>query len=370
MNKKYQVFISSTYKDLKAEREQVTKAILEMGHIPIGMEMFSAADEEQWELIKRSIDEADYYVVLVAHRYGSTVDGTSFTEKEYDYAKSKGTPCLGFVIDSSASWPASKMDQKAQILDKLDSFKGKVTSKLVNFWKTGEDLHGKVSIALMKQMHTNPQSGWVPASEDIAPAVTSELTRLSNENADLREKLKKAQEKALTDNTRERHEVITALKNNTQKISFFYEDSSNWEDSKDVSLLQIFALLAPELLIEKSSKSIGEFLAIMLNKSARTPRAEYPIPTNTIRSMIANFVALNLLEPSKKKHPVKDDNEYWTLTSLGKDSLLSVNRSVLMKAKENDSGSSLAGLIKKKVPKKKVPKKKIPKKKVPKKKTS
>ncbi len=56
MTTKYQVFVSSTYEDLKAERDQVIKAILEMGNIPVGMEMFSAADEQQWEIIKRQID--------------------------------------------------------------------------------------------------------------------------------------------------------------------------------------------------------------------------------------------------------------------------------------------------------------------------
>ena len=48
---KYQVFVSSTYEDLKAEREVVVKAVLEMGHIPVGMEMFSAADQQQWQII-------------------------------------------------------------------------------------------------------------------------------------------------------------------------------------------------------------------------------------------------------------------------------------------------------------------------------
>ncbi|WP_434515517.1 DUF4062 domain-containing protein [Dechloromonas sp. ARDL1] len=71
MSKKYQVFISSTYEDLKAERDQVIKATLEMGHIPVGMEMFSAADEEQWNIIARQIDEVDYYCIILAHRYGS-----------------------------------------------------------------------------------------------------------------------------------------------------------------------------------------------------------------------------------------------------------------------------------------------------------
>ncbi|MFC0139562.1 DUF4062 domain-containing protein [Erwinia mallotivora] len=86
--KKYQIFISSTYEDLKNEREQVIKAILEPGHIPVGMEMFSAGDEQQWELIKRQIEQSDYYILIIAHRYGSETDEKiSHTEKEFDYAK-------------------------------------------------------------------------------------------------------------------------------------------------------------------------------------------------------------------------------------------------------------------------------------------
>jgi hypothetical protein len=85
MEKKYQIFLSSTYEDLQHEREAVAKTILELGDIPVGMEMFSAADEEQWKLIKRQIEQSDYYIVIVAHRYGSMAGDVSFTEREYDY---------------------------------------------------------------------------------------------------------------------------------------------------------------------------------------------------------------------------------------------------------------------------------------------
>ena len=60
MDKKFQVFISSTYEDLKNERQKVQDIILSMYQIPIGMEMFSAADEEQWEIIKDHIDNSDF----------------------------------------------------------------------------------------------------------------------------------------------------------------------------------------------------------------------------------------------------------------------------------------------------------------------
>lgn len=46
LNRRYQIFISSTYKDLIEERNSVIKAILENYHFPIGMEMFHADDKE------------------------------------------------------------------------------------------------------------------------------------------------------------------------------------------------------------------------------------------------------------------------------------------------------------------------------------
>ena len=86
MEKKYQIFISSTYEDLKEERKKVQDTILSMYQFPIGMEMFSAADEEQWEIIRETIDSSDYYVLIIGHRYGSVIEegeyaGISYTQK-------------------------------------------------------------------------------------------------------------------------------------------------------------------------------------------------------------------------------------------------------------------------------------------------
>ncbi len=189
MSPKYRIFLSSTYKDLIAERDQVTKAILEMGHIPVGMEMFSAGDEEQWDIIARAIDQSDYYVVLVAHRYGSMVDGVSYTEKEYDYAVEQSVPVLGFVIDESASWPANRMDTDANKKTALSAFKKKIKKKPAAFWESAADLYGKCPIALMKQMTRMPRPGWVRATNVAGPEVATELARLAKENADLREKI-------------------------------------------------------------------------------------------------------------------------------------------------------------------------------------
>ena len=72
MDKRYQVFVSSTYADLKEERRSVIQALMDMDCIPAGMELFPAADEEQFQFIKKIIDDCDYYVLIIGGRYGST----------------------------------------------------------------------------------------------------------------------------------------------------------------------------------------------------------------------------------------------------------------------------------------------------------
>ena len=55
MDKRYQVFVSSTYRDLMEERTKVIQTLMKMDCIPAGMELFPAMDEEQMKFIKRII---------------------------------------------------------------------------------------------------------------------------------------------------------------------------------------------------------------------------------------------------------------------------------------------------------------------------
>ncbi|WP_313021991.1 DUF4062 domain-containing protein [Atlantibacter hermannii] len=73
MDKRYQVFVSSTFKDLEQERSTVIQTLMEMDCIPAGMELFPAIDEQQWEFIKKIIDDCDYYLLIIAGRYGTTM---------------------------------------------------------------------------------------------------------------------------------------------------------------------------------------------------------------------------------------------------------------------------------------------------------
>ena len=189
LNVKYQIFVSSTYVDLREERNEVIKACLNMGHIPVGMEMFNAADEEQWQVITRTIDQCDYYVVIVAHRYGSTTpDGMSFTEKEYDYARAQGIPILGFIIDDGAAWPRDLMETDHENQAKLDRFKAKVKGKMVRFWNNGPQLQAQFVTSLGTTINLKPSRGWVRAPEGGAD-VAQTISNLAEENASLRQEL-------------------------------------------------------------------------------------------------------------------------------------------------------------------------------------
>jgi hypothetical protein len=189
-DKKYQIFISSTYTDLKAERESIIKAILELYHIPIGMEMFSAEDEDQWEIIRRTIDFSDYYILILGLRYGSmTSDNISFTQKEYEYALEKQIPILTFILDENTPLPKNKRDNN---LTQINNFRNIVlkNSKMADFWKSPDELTKQVSIALLKQIMQKPGVGWVRGDKAISEEISKELTNLSKENRDLRKILK------------------------------------------------------------------------------------------------------------------------------------------------------------------------------------
>ena len=65
MKKRYQVFVSSTYEDLREERASAIFSLLKLGCIPTGMELFPSANDEVWDVIKQTIDASDYYVLII-----------------------------------------------------------------------------------------------------------------------------------------------------------------------------------------------------------------------------------------------------------------------------------------------------------------
>ncbi|SFR35247.1 protein of unknown function [Yoonia tamlensis] len=180
MSKKYQVFISSTYTDLIAERKAVEETIIRAGDIPVGMEAFPAADDEQFEFIKTVIDDCDYYVLILAGRYGTIAeDGLSYTEKEFRYAVEKEIPILVFLHSDTGSIPIDKSESVDRSRKKLEKFIKLASKKRMRTpWENIDALKLAVRVALDHAKATKPRPGWVRADRLSSPEILEENRNL------------------------------------------------------------------------------------------------------------------------------------------------------------------------------------------------
>jgi len=194
--KKLQVFVSSTYTDLIEERQAAVEAILTAGHIPAGMELFTAGDESQMAVIKRWIDESDVYLLILGGRYGSIepTTGKSYTHLEYDYAVETNKPLFAVVIHDHA------LDNKVQLKGKsvletenpkeLKNFRSIVSNNMVRFWKDEKDIKIAILETLAEFSYRKNLTGWVRANNSIDTGLLAEqIAQLTKENSDLRNKL-------------------------------------------------------------------------------------------------------------------------------------------------------------------------------------
>jgi len=159
--KKYQIFISSTYDDLKEERAAVIETVLRLGHIPLGMEAFTATSRKQMELIEKAIDLSDYYILIIGDRYGSIYkDDISFTETEYNYALATNKPVISFIKKRPVA-----LKENEKVKKKFKTFRETVLNNGNNseFWDNKDELARKVSESLANEFNNNEQIGWVRA---------------------------------------------------------------------------------------------------------------------------------------------------------------------------------------------------------------
>lgn len=166
MKKKYQVFISSTYEDLKEERAAVTQCLLDNNCIPVGMEQFPASNMSQMEYIEKMLDDCDYYILIIGGRYGSLDDdGVGYTEKEYNYAQQKGIPVMAFVNLHPEKLPNEKCEHAN--IEKFKAFRDRVRNakKLVKGYSDIGDLKANVVTAVNAAIHEYPGIGWVRATD-------------------------------------------------------------------------------------------------------------------------------------------------------------------------------------------------------------
>src|SRR5215831_6366581 len=262
MDKRYQVFVSSTYQDLREERQEVMQALLELDCIPAGMELFQAANQDQWTLIKRVIDDCDYYLVIIGGRYGSIgPDGSSYTQMEYEYALSQKKPVIAFLHKDPGVLPVNRTEMTQEGRDKLEGFRNLAQQKMCNFWTNAADLGSVVSRNLVRLIKTDPAVGWVKA--DLLPdkSTTEEMLRLRQQIEELQNQLQESQQSSAQGTEHLAQGDVVELK---YKFGLFR--SSSWKadyiynGTFDHSWNDIFAAVSPLLIDEASDETLKRAL--------------------------------------------------------------------------------------------------------------
>ncbi len=238
MEKRYQVFISSTKEDLEDARQEVSQALLRANCFPAAMELFPAVDEGISDYIKEVIRESDYYIVISAGKYGS-IDpetGKSYTELEYDYAMEIGKPIIRLLHkDPFKKLTGEKIEQESDKRKRLEAFREKLTgSHLARFWDEPSQLTAEVVFGLQDAQRRKPMVGWVKADKRSSDAAEMKILELEKIVAELRLNISEEKKEIDLD------ELVVKLWEILKKR--FELEFVDWPEERGHSLLIAFAV--------------------------------------------------------------------------------------------------------------------------------
>jgi hypothetical protein len=322
---KYHIFIGSTLDDLKIERKELFRIVMELGHIPVTADYFDKTARNATKLLQQSIEECDYFIALVANKYNAT-DGTVLPLiAECSIATKKGVPVLALLIDEKARSKPAKKEKDAAIIRKLGDFKTKLKNGPHETWLNTPDLCLKAQTLLSQEFNINTRPGWVRGDRLVEPTVANELSRLSSENNALRYQIRLEDSAATAKLKDEQSHALKVLALNKLTLSFYYANGENWENSRQFRYIRIFKLLFPDLSLGKTAADISRFLGTVLTPDLdKTVRKDYPTPSNTVKKIMADFAMLKLVKCVSGEDG-SAGNEIWEITEYGRE-LYSVYR--------------------------------------------
>jgi hypothetical protein len=352
VDRRYQVFVSSTYTDLIAERAAVISMLLDLDAFPAGMELFPATNDDAWTLIQQVIDESDYYLLVIGGRYGSTDTATdvSYTEMEFDYARDQDKPVIAFLRGDPGKIAVDKTDQNEESREKLEAFRAKVEDQVhVKYYTTPDGLQGQVAASFQKLQKSHPAVGWVRGNVQTSNESLQELSALRAELEDAKRQLNAAREAPPpgTDKFAQGSELLTASGNMEVFIDSdnFPRNNATYQCGATSTWDSLFAQVGPSMMDEAKNAVLRErvdawyalaaydnaveMVKVDLAEDAKGLEGNVPWenPTFSVHdgeiwddgfeTIVVQLRALGLITKSERKRGVNDTGTYWTLTPYG-----------------------------------------------------
>ncbi|MDI3453635.1 DUF4062 domain-containing protein [Acinetobacter sp. V89_4] len=183
LDTRYQIFISTSGRDMQPERTVLSQTLVGMGFFAWGLEHRTPLTTT---LARRQIDECDYVILLLGSQYGEqSISGVSYLSLEYEYALSQAKPIIVFMHEQPESREIVLQETQPQLKDKFLAFRKKLLheAKHIFYFKTPRELElaVRLNIPLMVEQHMG--QGWVPAHqaqqlEDEIRLLRSKILRL------------------------------------------------------------------------------------------------------------------------------------------------------------------------------------------------
>lgn len=328
--KRYQVFISSTYADLQEERALLMQVLPSLGCLPVGMDAHPVGGMTL-STIKKMIDDCDYYIALVGSRYGTlSPSGVSYTHVEYVYASTKQKPILVLMHDAPERRPLEFQERTMEGKLKFNDFRQLLMRGPNTRWTDTKELEYAVRRALPTLIDAKPATGWVRASTLSNPDTEKEMLALRERVMQLEQEREHMLSRQM--------QLVTPMAQGADLFEVAYRCKAyalgNCEDIAVKSLLSwndIFICFAPylsqmqpeELMLARINERVQEVALADVQKLRPKAHAvaDVQLAPFTFNTIKVQFRTLGLIRRQPKPG---DSRQWWQLTSQGEHQMTSL----------------------------------------------
>ncbi len=176
------IFISSTFKDLRPERQAVQDVLRRAALVPWGMELFASEPSAPLEVALRELELSDAVILIVGFKAGSLIPenaGLTYTAAEFHRARDLGRPIFAFLHTEGGNW--TNKETETALWTALDGFvKGVRDSDITPaYFETTDQLQTEALLTIerwnaegrpgARKVFTTPKEFFAPLKKAGAP---------------------------------------------------------------------------------------------------------------------------------------------------------------------------------------------------------
>lgn len=161
LDKRYQVFITTSGKEMQPERMVVSQTLIGMGYFSCGLEQRTPLSTA---FARRQIDDCDYVLLLLGSQYGEqSVSGVSYLHLEYIYAVTKQKPIIVLMHENPESRDKSLHETKPELKERFKEFRAQLQKEAeqVITYKSLRELELAIRSYMPQMLERYPVVGWV-----------------------------------------------------------------------------------------------------------------------------------------------------------------------------------------------------------------